>query len=122
VSFDARLLLVDEHGFTLRPDEAPLPTSWTVTFGLGGPAANTYTEVRFPAEVLDRLADPEWWGVTDEHARERILDETVRQVAEQAYGRSWAFHYRPDQYDESVARWSPRRREVLVVERLEVYP
>jgi hypothetical protein len=123
VSFDAKLLpaeqLVDENLL------APLATSWTVTFGLGGPAAGTYTEVRFPAAVLDAEGGAREFvaGAADPaYELERLLDDLVRRVAEETYGRSWAFHYRPEQYEQSVARWNTRRREVVVVERLEVYP
>jgi hypothetical protein len=32
------------------------------------------------------------------------------------YGRNWAFHYRPEDFDDSIARYNLRLRETLTVE------
>ena len=83
------------------------PNSWFITFGLGGPAEGSFTEVTFgPGEPAD---------LTD------IIDQVVRQVAFDTYGTAWAFHYSPDQYDSAIERWSLWRRERIVVEGIEVY-
>lgn len=88
---------------------AVLPGSWYITHGMGKPAQNTYTEVAFTPEV-QAAGHPE-----------AVLEEATRKVAADLYGRCWAFTYRPDQYEESIARWRVRRRERVVVTTLEVW-
>lgn len=102
LSYAARLCPVGD-----TPSER-LPTSWFVTFGFGKPAESTYTEVMFPRVI------------TDEHP-EHVLDAVVRRVAVDLYGTAWAFHYRPDQYDEAIGRYPVRLRERVVVTSVEVY-
>lgn len=111
----ARLVLAGDEA------ETPLrPTSWFITHPIGKPAEGTFTEVAFADDVLEQLAE-----LHDEHVVERLLDETVRVVAVQLYGTAWAFHYRPEQYRDSVhgdGRWpAPRRREAVLVSALEVW-
>jgi hypothetical protein len=121
LDWSARLL--PPSSALLDPEFRPMPDSWTVTFGLGKPAAGTYSEVRFAPEVLDRLGRIEaldGFGL-DAHAREVVLDAVVRRVAAFLYGTAWAFHYRPDEYPLSIARYDMRCREVVLVESVEVY-
>lgn len=87
----------------------PWGRPWTVTFGFGKPAQGTYTEIAFAPEVAAQ------------NHPERVLEEVVRQVVIDLYGTAWAFTYRPDQYDEAIARWSLRRRERVVVTSIEVW-
>lgn len=107
LSLDARLVPeVSEHA-------ADLPGSWFITHGAGKPAQNTYTEVAFAPDAL-----------SDEDGApypEHVLDQAVRAVAGQLYGTAWAFHYRPDQADDAIRRWSLRRRERVVITDLEVW-
>jgi hypothetical protein len=100
IDYEARLALIgDLH-------ESPLlPGSWFITHRLGGPARNTYTEVAFDAPPPDPL----------------IAQEIVRRVAIDLYGTSWAFHYRPDSFEDAIGRWDMRRRERVVVTRIEVF-
>lgn len=108
IDLHARLAIVGDL------DESPLmPGSWFITHGIGKPAEGTFTEVAFTHDAL-RDAD----GV--EHP-EHVLDAVVRLVAGQLYGTAWAFHYRPDQYADSIERWSMRRRERVLVTSVEVY-
>lgn len=88
--------------------------SWFITHGLGKPAAGTYTEVAF---TIEEPSDSQEQIVQDE----RVLEEVVRQVATQLYGTAWAFTYRPDQYEDAIARWGLRRRERVIVTSIEVY-
>ena len=82
------------------------PGSWFITHRLGRPAGGTYTEVAMPAhaEALDRA----------------VLETVVRAVAVELYGSAWAFIYGPEQHAEAIARWSSPRRELVVVEVVEV--
>lgn len=107
LSIDARLVPeVSEHA-------ADLPGSWYITHGAGRPAANTYTEVAFaPGALTDADGAPH---------PERVLDDAVRAVAVMLYGTAWAFHYRPDQADDAIRRWSLRRRERVLIDTLEVW-
>lgn len=89
-------------------------TAWTITHALGSPAGGTHTEVAF---VDDSLASV----VPTEHAVERFADDLVRQVANLMYGRTWAFHYRPEQYAESVLRHGSLLRERVEVSAVEVW-
>lgn len=84
-----------------------LPGSWYVTHPLGGPAAGTFTEVAF---------DP--WLPAQPDA---VLDEVVHRVAVDLYGRAWAFTYRPDQYEQAIGRHGMRRRERVIVTRINVW-
>lgn len=88
---------------------ANLPGSWFVTFGLGKPAANTYTEIALTPEV-QAAGHPE-----------HVIDAAVREVIDALYGRAWAFHYRPDQYADAIERHGSRRRERAVITALEVW-
>lgn len=106
LSIDARLVP------GVAPDAADLPGSWYITHGLGKPAENTYTEVAFEGTFVD-----EDGAALPEH----VLDEAVRAVAGQLYGTAWAFHYRPDQAEESIHRYSLRRRERVLITALEVW-
>lgn len=98
------------------PPPTPAPTSWFVTFGFGKPAASTYTEVAFD---LEALTDPDADGAAPHP--EYVLDAVVRRVTVDLYGQAWAFHYRPDQYDEAIARHGVRLRERVVVSSIEVW-
>lgn len=101
--------------FTYRGHIDPLakpsipPTSWFITHTLGGLAKGMYTEVRFECSV-------------DGHSYE-FLGRVVRKVAEDLYGRGWAFHYPPDQYESAIQneRWSLTCREIVVVTDIEVW-
>lgn len=90
-----------------------LPGSWFITHGLGKPAANTYTEVAFGENAL---IDPQ-----GEAWPEHILDRAVLEVAGQLYGRAYAFHYRPDQFADSIERYGLRRRERVVITSIEAW-
>lgn len=94
----------------------PQPSSWFVTFGFGKPAASTYTEVAFTDDALGRIE-----GTTNDTLPERVLDEVVRTIAADLYGTAWAFHYRPDQYQDAIARHGVRLRERVVVSSIEVW-
>lgn len=96
--------------YEARLDEDPIgPWSgaWSITFGFGKPAQNTYTEVAFRGELQTLPA--------------RVLDEVVHRVAADLYGTAWAFTYPPEQYEEAVARFRIRRRERVIVTRVEVW-
>lgn len=75
------------------------PRSWSITHGIGTPAAGTYTEVVLP-EALPDDVDP---------------GELVQHAAFETYGRAWAFDYPPERFDECVGRWGAVRRERIVV-------
>jgi hypothetical protein len=83
------------------------PGSWFITFGLGKPAAGTYTEVVLAPAVNDQP--------------EHVVDEAVRSVARDLYGTAWAFHYRPDQYADAIERHGMKRRERVAITELEVW-
>jgi len=83
--------------------------SWFITFGLGRPAASTYTEVVLAPSV--READ----------LPEAVLEVVVRGVAAELYGSAYAFMYRPEQYESAIGRFSMRRRERVAVIAVEVY-
>lgn len=107
--FDYTARLADRRPMHDRPD----PTSWFVTFGFGKPAASTYTEVAFTDEALiapDSTVHPE-----------HVLDAVVRRVARELYGNVYAFHYRPEQYADSIEPYPYRLRERVVVSRIEVW-
>jgi hypothetical protein len=82
------------------------PSSWFITHQLGGPAAGMYTEVRMP---------------DSDHIPDQTKSEIVRRVADELYGRQWAFHYRPYQYESSIEKYGLTRREVIVVTDIEVW-
>lgn len=87
--------------------------SWFITHGLGKPAAGTYTEVAIGDNArIDPEGQP--WP-------EAILDAAVIQVAEQLYGRAWAFHYRPEQAQDAIYRHGMRRRERVIITSLEAW-
>jgi hypothetical protein len=88
----------------------PRPTSWFITHPLGGPAANTFTEVQMPDFTPD-----------GEKLEESVLDAAVRQIAMQLYGTAYAFTYRPGQYADSIARHRMTRRELVLVSVVEVW-
>lgn len=111
VDVAARLVLDPEP-------EVPLdPTSWFITHGIGGPAAGTFTEVAIAEDVLELLLE-----LHDRDVVVELLERAVRHVAGQLYGTAYAFTYRPGQYADAIARHGMRRREVVVVSALEVYP
>lgn len=87
--------LVSDSGY--RPD-----LQWSITFGLGGPAAGMFTAVAVHPGVA--AAEPEW-----------VIDQFVREIAQMLYGTAWAFHYRPDQYSRSIAKYAMTLRELVVV-------
>lgn len=89
--------------------------SWFISHGLGKPAQNTYTEVAFTDEALGELVHATPSEV------ERVQEEVVRRVAVELYGTAWAFTYRPDQYEDAIARHGLRRRERVIVTSIEVY-
>jgi hypothetical protein len=94
MSITARLVPnVDEHAMNL-------PGSWFITHPLGGPAGDTYTEV-----VIHQ----------GERYPESMRDDAVRFVATELYGSRWAFHYRPEQFDDAIGRYGLRRRERVFV-------
>ena len=75
--------------------------TWFVTFGLGGPHGKQYSQIQI--EV------PEG---TDEH----IVDQSIRDAIVASYGTAWAFHYRPDQFDDAIGRYNLKMRELLKAE------
>ena len=70
--------------------------SWYITFGIGGPHGKQYTEVKVPAEL----------SYFEQAAR-------ARKVAVERYGRTWAFDYPPQEFEESIARYGLTVREVI---------
>lgn len=93
-------------------------TSWFITHPLGGPAAGTFTEVAIGEDVLDGLH--ELCG--DEPGVAELLERAVLAVARELYGTAHAFTYRPGQYADAIGRHGMRRREVVVLTELEVWP
>ena len=71
--------------------------SWYITFGFGGPYGGQYTEIKMPLGILTRT----------EHS------EIARKTAFEVYGTAWAFHYGPDQFEQSIARYGMKLREVI---------
>ena len=109
VEYAARLQPAGEVASSLPPH----PSSWFITHALGGPANGTYTEVSFvEVDLAPLVASPLYV--------ESILDAVVRHLATELYGRAWAFHYRPEQYADSIARHGTIRRERVLVEGIEV--
>lgn len=88
-----------------EPVPGPDPSSWFVTHGLGGPAAGTYTEV-----VIDDTRHPD-----------AVVEEAVRLVAAGLYGDTYASVYHPMWYVTAIKRHDLWRREVVVVEAIEVW-
>lgn len=88
--------------------------AWTITHALGSPAGGTHSEVAF---VDDSLAS----AVPTGEYVEGIADAIVRAVADELYARRWAFHYRPEQYAESVLRYGSLLRERIEVSGVEVW-
>jgi hypothetical protein len=80
------------------PDEpVPVPgVSWFVTFGIGTEFGRMYTEVLVPADL----------SVQEQ-------SERVRAATFARYGRSWAFDYPPEQFDDSIGRYNLALREVI---------
>ncbi len=105
VEYAARLQPAGEVASSLPPH----PSSWFITHALGGPANGTYTEVMIEPDAGDAAPLPE-----------HIVDAVVRHLATELYGRAWAFHYRPEQYADSIARHGTIRRERVLVEGIEV--
>jgi len=70
--------------------------TWFVTFGIGGPNAGQYSEVKVSADQ-------------SEHDQE--IEARTKVVV--AYGTAWAFLYRPESFDRSIARYGMTMREVL---------
>lgn len=105
VEFSVRLQL---PGAATSPD--PHASSWFVTHGLGRPAGGTYTEVQIEPDAGPNAAP----------LPEHVVDAVVRQVAVELYSDRWAFLYRPDQYADAIRRHGMARREVVVVEGIEV--
>jgi hypothetical protein len=109
-------MMAAEVHFTARID--PLadtsihPSSWFITHGLGGPAAGMFTEVVVPefTDTGEKLTIAQQAGI-------------VRTIADQLYGTRWAFHYPPEDYEQSIQndRWSLTRRERAVITEIEVY-
>lgn len=100
LGYEARLVLVGDL------DESPRdPGSWSITHGLGGPAGGTYTEVR----------------IDDTRLSDQLAHEVVRRVAVDLYGTAWAFTYPPERFEHALADHGLRRREVVLVEGVEVY-
>jgi hypothetical protein len=110
-SFGARLVLPLR---TVDSPAAPDLNAWTITHALGSPAGGTHTEVVF---VDDSLAS----AVPTGEYVEGIADAIVRAVADELYARRWAFHYRPEQYVESVLRHGSLLRERVEVSAVEVW-
>jgi hypothetical protein len=81
--------------------------SWFITHGLGKAAEGTYTEVG--------------WGQGLRNLPEHVIEDVVRRVAVELYGTAWAFIYRPDQYEDAIARHGLRRRERVIVCSVEVW-
>jgi len=104
VGFDARLVPV--------PDPLdPAENTWTITHGLGKPAAGTYTEVTIGVpEDEDGAPLPE-----------RTVEQVVREVAQQLYGTAWAFVYGPSEYADAIKRHELRRRERVIVTDVQVW-
>lgn len=95
--------------YEARLDEDPIGPwagSWSITFGLGGPAQRSYTEVAFRGQLQELPAS--------------VQDEVVRRVAADLYGTAWASLYPPEQHAAKVARYGMNRRERVVVTRVEV--
>ena len=112
----ARHRLVWRAQLDLDTDEDVGPSSWTITHGLGKPAEGTFTEVAFGPDVnAELLTLP---GSLEPYV---VADQLVREVAAALYGSAYAFVYRPEEYDDAVARWALRRRERVVVSSLEVF-
>jgi hypothetical protein len=103
VEYAARLQPAGEVASSLPPH----PSSWFVTHAFGTPAGGTYTEVLINDD-------------SSAAAVESVLDAIVRHLAEELYPRLWAFHYRPDQYADSIERHGLIRRERVLVEGIEV--
>lgn len=74
---------------------------WFITFGLGGPAAGSYTEVIFDASA--------------EQIETHVLGGIIREVANELYASRWAFHYPPDDYESVIEQRGLWRRERVVV-------
>jgi hypothetical protein len=113
INYEARLQPIGWH-----LHDRPAPGSWFITHGLGEPAAGTYTEVAFAPGVLERVV---LVGEQAYAVGKRLLEEVVRQVAVALYGTAWAFTYRPDQYEDAIARHGLRRRERVIVTSIEVW-
>lgn len=69
---------------------------WYITFGYGGPWGGYYSEIRVP-ESLTR----------DEQRM------AARMAAHREYGTVWAFDYAPEKFEQSIARYGMKLREVV---------
>lgn len=96
------------------PGQATDPAAWAITHALGTPAGGTHTEVAFVDGTLASV-------VPTSHRVERIAEDLVRQVADLLYGRTWAFHYRPERVAQSVLRYGSLLRERVEVTDIEVW-
>lgn len=85
--------------------------SWFITHGLGKPAGGTFTEVVIDGTPEDDDGAP---------LPVEVVEQLVREIAVQLYGTAWAFTYRPDQYADAIGRHGMRRRELVLVDALEV--
>jgi hypothetical protein len=83
--------------------------AWAITHTLGSPAGGMHTFVSFVDGTLAELED------------ERIIDDIVRQVANELYARTWAFHYRPERVVDSVLAYGSVLRERVEVSAVEVW-
>lgn len=101
VRFLARLEPIDQ-----RDRQQPLTGSWFITHGIGTPAGGTFTEVAIDPAVL---------GDAPRDIARAALEQTVRELAVQLYGDSWAFTYDPQHPPAE-----PNRRELVVVTWVEV--
>jgi hypothetical protein len=72
--------------------------TWYVTFGVGTPDGQLYTEVKVPLDnALFRV--------------ER--EELARKTTFERYGKAWAFIYPHEQYLDSIGRYNLRLRETI---------
>jgi hypothetical protein len=69
--------------------------TWYVTFGFGGMWGGHYTEILVRSD-----AQPD-------------QEMAARMAAFAYYGTEWAFIYAPEHYQQSIAKYGMKRREVI---------
>jgi hypothetical protein len=111
--FDEPIGSCAAHLVLTCPGQATDPAAWAITHALGSPAGGTHTEVVF---VDDTLV-----AAVTSRGLDRLADDLVRQVADALYGRTWAFHYRPDRVEDSVLRYGSLLRERVEITDIEVW-
>lgn len=118
---DTSFGLIGEFAATLVPNpDSHMGGSYAITHALGSLAGGTHTEVAFVDGTCGRR-DLDGDGSFRDPERDAIAEQIVRAVANALYAGTWAFHYRPEQVEESVLRYGSVLRERVEVSAVELW-